>query len=50
MKLSYSFSAICPGGCGVGGKCMRPGLCLCMNKEIAPFCRKPASSGNHISV
>ena len=32
------FSAVCIGSCGVGGMCMRPGLCLCATGQISPSC------------
>ncbi|KAL4228223.1 Fibrillin-1 [Mactra antiquata] len=30
--------AVCSTGCGEGGLCMKPGMCLCQNREISPYC------------
>ena len=35
--FSY-FSAVCIRSCGIGGMCMRPGLCLCATGQISPSC------------
>ena len=36
--INNIISAICGTGCGVGGLCMRPGLCLCATGQISPTC------------
>ncbi|PVD20223.1 hypothetical protein C0Q70_20719 [Pomacea canaliculata] len=37
---------ICVAGCGTGGRCMRPSMCLCSNKQISPTCTDSHDCGS----